>query len=112
MLKSDWTKKGATLSDKSVIKEFGLSQDEIIKYINEGKLQDQHNSAHGNPYLKLIRDEVESEINEVHGEKHLTDKKISKQLDDIDKEIKKFKLKLSSLEKNKKKLLEVINKTK
>ena len=112
MFESDWTKKGATLSDKSAIKEFGLTQNEIIKYINKGKLQYRHNSAHGNPYLKLIRDEVESVINEVYGEKHLTDKKINKQLGDIDKEIRKFKSKLSSLEKSKKELLEVIKKTK
>jgi hypothetical protein len=31
MFESDWTKKGATLSDKSAIKEFGLTQNEMGK---------------------------------------------------------------------------------
>jgi hypothetical protein len=32
-----WFKKGATLSDKSAKKEFGLTQDEIIEGIEDGK---------------------------------------------------------------------------
>lgn len=35
----EWTKKGCTLSDKTAFKEFGLTQNDIIKAINEGKLQ-------------------------------------------------------------------------
>ncbi len=34
----EWTKKGGTLSDKTAVKEFGLTQNDIIKAINEGKL--------------------------------------------------------------------------
>ena len=33
-----WVKKGATLSDKTAQKEFGLSQEEIIEAIKAGKL--------------------------------------------------------------------------
>jgi hypothetical protein len=33
----EWVRKGATLSDKSVRAEFGLTQDEIIAAIRTGK---------------------------------------------------------------------------
>ena len=35
---SIWNQKGATLSDKSARKEFGLTQEEIIAAVREGKL--------------------------------------------------------------------------
>ncbi|MBC8186247.1 hypothetical protein H8E88_34625 [candidate division KSB1 bacterium] len=37
--KSAWVKKGGTLSDKSAKKEFGLTKEEIIEAIRNGKLQ-------------------------------------------------------------------------
>ena len=36
---SVWAKKGATLSDKSAREEFGLTQEEIVQAIKNGKLQ-------------------------------------------------------------------------
>ncbi len=73
---SAWFKKGATLSDKSVRKEFGLTQEEIIKGIEDGKLHYHVNSVFGNPYLKLIRSEVEAFVDEKHGSNYLKKKKI------------------------------------
>jgi len=35
----EWTRPGATLSDKTTRAEFGLTQDEIIAAIRAGKLQ-------------------------------------------------------------------------
>ena len=49
----EWTKKGGTLSDKTAFKEFGLTQNDIIKAIHEGKLQFREGSIYGNPYLRL-----------------------------------------------------------
>jgi hypothetical protein len=54
---SAWFKKGATLSDKSARKDFGLTQEEIIDAIKDGKLQYRINNAFGNPYFKLVRSE-------------------------------------------------------
>jgi len=64
---SAWSKKGATLSDKSARKEYGLTQEEIIEAIKEGKLQYRNNNIYGNPYLKLVRSEVETLVDEKHG---------------------------------------------
>lgn len=52
-INSTWFKKGATLSDKSSRNEFGLTQEEIIEGIEDGKLQYRTNSVFGNPYYKL-----------------------------------------------------------
>jgi len=38
-LEQQWRRKGATLSDKTARKEYGLSQDEIGEAIRVGKLQ-------------------------------------------------------------------------
>lgn len=35
----EWEKKGGTFSDKTAFEEFGLTQNDIINAINEGKLQ-------------------------------------------------------------------------
>jgi len=57
---SQWVKKGATLSHKNACKEFGLTEDEVIEAMKVGKLQYRKNYAHGNPYFRLLRMEVES----------------------------------------------------
>lgn len=55
----DWGRKGATLSDKTARAEFGLTQDEIIEAIHAGTLQYRQGSIYGNPWLRLLRREVE-----------------------------------------------------
>src|ERR1035437_3187798 len=55
----EWLSKGATLSDKTARSEFGLTQEEIIAAIRAGKLQYRPSSMHGNPWLRLLRREVE-----------------------------------------------------
>lgn len=47
----DWQKKGATLSDKTARKEFGLTQEQLVAAIRAGKLHCQQASMHGNPWL-------------------------------------------------------------
>jgi len=39
MSESNWTKLGATLSHKNACKEYGLTENEIIEGIKQGKLQ-------------------------------------------------------------------------
>jgi hypothetical protein len=55
----EWGRKGATLSDKTARAEFGLTQDEIIAAIRATKLQYRPAAMHGNPWLRLLRREVE-----------------------------------------------------
>ena len=58
-VQEEWSRKGATLSDKTARKEFGLTQDEIVAAINAGQLQYRNGVIHGNPWLRLLRREVE-----------------------------------------------------
>jgi predicted phage-related endonuclease len=101
--KSDsvWTKKGSTLSDKSARKEFGLTQEEIIEAIKAGKLQYRQNNVFGNPYLRLIRSEVESLVNEKYGHNYLKKKQLKKELTQTKRDLKKLKAQVTSLEQRK-----------
>jgi hypothetical protein len=67
----EWVRKGATLSDKSARAEFGLTQDEIIAAIRAGKLQYRRAEIEGNPWLRLLRREVEDLVSARHGEGYL-----------------------------------------
>ena len=98
VLKSTWIKKGATLSDKSARKEFGLTQEEIIEGIRGGKLHYHENSVFGNPFFRLIRSEVESFVDEKHGGNYLKMKKIKKELAQTNKELKMLKIQVATLE--------------
>ncbi len=102
---SVWTQKGATLSDKSARKEFGLTQEEIIEAIKGGKLQYRNNHIHGNPYLRLLRSEVEALVDEKFGSNYLKNKQTKKELAQVNKELKTLKARVLSLEQRKVELL-------
>ena len=95
---SIWGQQGATLSDKSARKEFGLTQDEIFAAMRAGKLQFQQNSMHGNPWFRLLRHEVEALVTEKSGQDHLQKKKLQKELSDLNKEARKIKTRLKAIE--------------
>lgn len=99
--------KGGSLSHKNACKEFGLTEDEIFEAIKAGKLQYRQNYAHGNPYFKLLRTEVESLAYELHGADGVREREIKHKLQKINKEINSLKRKLAGLEKQKTGLIEI-----
>ena len=101
MSESQWRKKGATLSHKNACKEFGLTEDQVIAAMKAGKLQYRQNYAHGNPYFRLLRSEVESLAQELHGSASAKEQETKHKLQKINKEINSLKRKLASLEKQK-----------
>ncbi len=103
-----WSKKGGSLSDKSARKEFGLTQEEIVQAINEGKLQYRVQSIHGNPFLRLLRSEVEALVEGKHGINYLTGKRYQVELSRVNREIKSLKLQLESLEMKRTELQEML----
>ena len=107
MSESQWLQKGATLSHKNACKEFGFTEDEIIEAMKEGKLQYRQNYAHGNPYFRLLRVEVKSLAQELHGTKGAEEQEVKHKLQKINKEINSLKRKLASLEKEKIALMEI-----
>jgi septal ring factor EnvC (AmiA/AmiB activator) len=97
MSESNWNAKGAALSDKSAREEFGLTQEEI----RDGTLQYRQNHIHGNPYLRLLRKEVEALVTELRGSEFLTAQKLRTELKSVETQIRSCKSKLKNLEKQK-----------
>lgn len=102
---SEWQRKGATLSDKTARKEFGLSQDQIVQAIRAGKLEYRYNSIHGNPFLRLLRREVESLVRRILGDDYLKDRQAKTELARINRELRRLKVQMAELEERKTKLL-------
>ena len=100
-LDSEWQRKGATLSDKTARKELGLTQEEIVQAIRAGELQYRANSIHGNPFLRLLRREVEALVKKKHGGDFLKDRQAMTELARINRELKRLKTQLAALEKRK-----------
>jgi len=112
MSESLWVQPGGTLSHKNACKEFGLTEEQVIEAIQVGKLQYKQNYAHGNPYFKLLRVEVEALALELQGSKGVEEQEIKHKLRTINREINSLKRKLTSLEKQKLKLIEIQKQTK
>jgi hypothetical protein len=100
-----WTRKGATLSDKSARQDFGLTEQEIVAAIRAGKLQFREGSMHGNPWLRLLRHEVEALVIRKGGQGELQKKKLQKELADINKEARRLKARLTILERRRAELM-------
>ena len=96
-LGSEWQRKGATLSDKTARKEFGLTQDAIVEAIRAGELQYRHASMHGNPFLRLLRREVEALVKKKHGDKYLKDQQAKTELARVNRELKRLKAQVAAL---------------
>lgn len=93
------------MSDKTACKEYGLTQDEIHIAVCNGRLQYRENHIHGNPYLRLLRKEVEALAKELHGAIGFTRQKLVAELKSTETQIRSCKLKLTKLEKQKAQLL-------
>ena len=84
---SEWQREGATLSDKTAREEFGLTQDEIILAIRAGTLHYREGSMYGNPWLRLLRREVEALVGKKHGNNYLKDQQAKTELARLNREL-------------------------
>ena len=72
---SEWQRKGATLSNKTAREEFGLTDAQIHAAIRAGKLQHRVGSTFGNPFLRLLRREVEELVTRTRGGAYVKDQR-------------------------------------
>jgi hypothetical protein len=100
----EWQHKGATLSDKTARQEFGLTQDEIHDAINAGTLQYRRAAMHGNPWLRLLRREVEALARTRHGDRHVSEQQARAELKHVNREIRRLRAELAELEERRAKL--------
>lgn len=94
----EWNTKGATLSDVTAKKEFGVDYEFIVKGIQAGKLEYRDGAIWGNPYLRLLRSQLERYIADELGADYLSSRKDRDELRKIKSEIAKLKKKLSDLQ--------------
>jgi hypothetical protein len=94
----EWNRKGATLSDVTAQKEYGVTRDFIVKGVRTGKLECREGSTWGNPYLRVLRNQLEQYIVEQLGSKHLVSNVTQTELRKIGKEISDLRKKLAALE--------------
>jgi len=94
-------RKGATLSDKTAHSEYGLMQEEI----DADKLQCRPAARHGNPWLRLLRREVEELVRTRQGERYLRERQARTELARINPELKQLRTQVAALEERRTALL-------
>ena len=104
-LASEWQRKGATLSDKTARREFGLTQNEIVEAIRAGKLRYRKGSIYGNPWLRLLRREVEALVKKQHGDHYLKNQQAKTELARVNRELKRLRIQIAALEERKSQLI-------
>ena len=94
----EWNRKGAALSDVTAQKEYGVTRDFIVKGIQAGKLEYREGAVWGNPYLRILRSQLELYIVAQLGSEYLMSNKSQTELRVISKEIAEIRKKLVALE--------------
>jgi len=106
----EWNRKGATLSDATAKKEYGVSRDFIVKGIQAGKLEYREGAIWGNPYIRILRGQLERYIAEELGADCLSSGKNQTELRKIRKEIADLKKRLTALHARKTEIEKTIRK--
>ena len=106
----EWNRKGATLSDVTAQKEYGVSRDFIVKGIRAGKLEYREGSIWGNPYLRVLRSQLERYIAKQLGSSHLKSTKTQTELSKVKKEMAALKQRLGVLQVRKAELEQTLGK--
>jgi hypothetical protein len=107
----EWNRKGATLSDVTAQKEYGVTRDFIVEGIRAGKIDHRDGANWGNPYLRVLRSDLELYIAQQLGAEHLLGKKAQTELRAIKKEIADLRTKLTALEARKTELEQVLKRS-
>jgi len=93
-----WNRKGATLSDATALKEYGVDAAFITQGIRSGDLEYREGSIWGNPYLRLLRDQLEACIAKERGSAYLAVVKAKTELRAIRKERRDLEQRLDELQ--------------
>ena len=104
-MQEEWSRKGATLSDKTARKEFGLTQDEIVAAIDAGQLQYRVGVIQGNPWLRLLRREVEDLMDSTYNDRDHRQRRSRAELARVDRDLKKLRAEVVALEEYRTKLV-------
>ncbi|VVB71059.1 Uncharacterised protein [uncultured archaeon] len=106
----EWQRKGASLSNVTAKKEYKVNDDFIISGIEAGKLEYRHGSVWGNPYIKVLRRQLEDYIKEELGAEYLAKATGKTELKRILKEIAEIEQRLRVLQARKAELEKILSK--
>ena len=81
----------------SARKEYGVDSDFVVKGINAGKLEYREGAVHGNPYIRMLRSQLEAYIAEELGDDYLRTWQEKTELRAINQEITKLRKRLDEL---------------
>ena len=102
---NEWNQKGATLSDLTAKADYGIDNEFIIKGIKAGILEYREGTVWGNPFLRILRSQLEKYIAKELGEEYLMKvsselelRKIKKEMTDIKKRLNALQLRKTTLE--------------
>lgn len=107
---NEWTQKNATLSEVTAISEYGIEREFIIKGIKAGILEYRQGTVYGNPFLRILRSQLEKYIVKELGEEYLIKVNGESELRKIKREMTSIKKRLNALQIRKTTLEEVLNK--
>jgi len=93
----EWTRKGATLSEVTARKEYGVDPDFVVRGINAGKLEYREGAIHGNPYIRVLRSQLEAYVVEELGDDYLRTWQEKTELQEIKQEMTKLRKRLDEL---------------
>jgi len=93
----EWTRKGATLSHVTARKEYGVDWDFVVTGISRGKLEYREGAIHGNPYIRVLRSQLEAYIVEELGDDYLRSWRAKTELREIAQEMTKLRKRLDEL---------------
>jgi hypothetical protein len=82
-----------------------LTREEIVRAIRAGNLHCRQQSMQGNPWLRLLRREVEALVKKKHGDVYLKDHQAGTELARINRELKRLKAQIAVLEERRSKLI-------
>lgn len=108
----EWNRKGATLSDTTALKEYGVGTEFIVKGINSGDLEHREGSVWGSPYIKVLRGQLEKYIISQLGQEYLTAMTSGTELRAIKKEKKQLKERLNALQQRETEIEQIMSKAK
>jgi len=104
----EWNQKGATLSDVTAKKEYAVDRNFIIEGIEAGDLEYRDGAIWGNPYLRILRRQLEEYITKKLGKKYLARVKNEAELKKVKREISRLNKKLKELKSRKTEIEEAL----
>src|ERR1700692_4540647 len=94
----EWNRKDSVLSDTTAQKRYGVTREFGVAGINAGKLEWREGSVWGNPYLRVLRSQLEPYVAAQLGPEYLASAKSKTELRAIVSEIAGLRKKLTALE--------------